>query len=227
VAPRETVQPTINDHGDEVHPAFGMIQATRVSHSHGAVLFDSDITHHSTVRISVSTASRKRDLHRDWIHGGSKQLVEVEMSEAQWASFVSSMGTAGVPCTIRATQSEWRIPELPYDPRLAHSMAEVKDAAERLFAGAKEALAEYERALSEKSPAKIRNAALGKLRAAVGNAESNISFAAESLSEHAENVVQRARADIEAMVAQKAAALDLPAGESRGMLELPEMPREG
>jgi hypothetical protein len=41
----------------------------------------------------------------------------------------------------------------------------------------------------------------------------NMTFAAKSLSEHAENVVQRARADVEAMVLAKAAQLGLEPGD--------------
>lgn len=40
-----------------------------------------------------------------------------------------------------------------------------------------------------------------------------MSYAAKSLSEHAENVVQRARADIEAMVVSKAEQLGIDPGE--------------
>lgn len=222
---RETVEPTVNQYGSEEHPAFGMIRVNRISSSHGQTLFDSDIQHRQTVRITVSTADRKRELNHDWIHEG-KQLFEVELSEAQWASFVSSMNTSGVPATLRWTAGAGALPDLPYDPRLAHSMSEVKGAADKLFARAEEALAAYEQALADKAPARVRNEALRKLHFALKNAEPNMSFAAEVLAEHTENVVQKARADIEAMITQKATQLGLTAGESRGLLELPSMPGE-
>jgi len=201
---------TVNERGDDTHPAFGMIGVHRHSVTPGAVLFDSDIKHGHTIVVTIETASRKRELNRDWIHGG-KRLIEVEMSEAQWASFVSSMNTSGVPCTLRARESDQMLPELPYDPRLAHSMDEVKSAAERLFGKAKEAMAAYD-ALDSKATAKEKREALDRVRNALRNAEANMKFAAKSMTEHAENVVQRSRADIEAMAMHAAERFGLPEG---------------
>ena len=223
---RDTVQPTTDDHGDEVHPAFGRIAASRMSSNPGQVLFDSDIRHGHTVRITVSRARRKRDLNSDWIFDG-QELVEVELSEAQWASFVSSMNTSGVPCTLRRTESEIQVPGLPYDPRLAHSMAEVKGAAVKAFGKIREARDAYEQALAEKAPAKERNEKLRALHYAIENSGSGMTFAAKMLVEHTENVVQKARADLEAMVLQEVSRLGLEPGQVQGLLELPALPGEG
>jgi hypothetical protein len=227
---RETVPPTTDSYGSEVHPAFGQISASRMTvgggPGAGAVLFDSDLKHQHTVRITVQRAVRKRNLNQDWIHETGPDLIEVELSEAQWASFVSSMNTSGVPCTIRATETDHRVPELPYDPRLAHSMAEVKGAAVATFGKIREARDAYEKALEEKAPAKVRNEALRALHYAIENSGASLTFAAKTLVEHTENVVQRARADIEAMVAAEATRLGLEAGQASGLLELPALPGE-
>lgn len=220
MSPRKVVPPTTNDHGDDTHPAFAMIAASRMSSTPGQILFDSDIRHGHTVRITVTEATRKRDLNRDWVHGGVRPVVEVEMSEAQWASFVSSMNTSGVPCTLRARETDWDIPGLPYDPRLARTMDEVNTAAGRTFGKIEEAMAAYD-ALDSKASAKEKREALNRLRAAIGNATANVDFAARSLTEHAENVVQRARADIEAMVHTEATRLGLSAGQAAALVELP------
>lgn len=148
------------------------------------------------------------------------------MSEAQWASFVSSMNTTGVPCTLRRTENDWRVPELPYQPRLAESMGEVKDAAVKAFGPIREAMAAYEKALEDKAPAKVRNAALRNLHFKIENSGGNMHFAAKMLVEHTENVVQKARADIEAMVLAEAMRLGLEAGQAP-MLELPVLAGEG
>lgn len=225
--PRDTAPPTTGPHGDEEHPAFGQIVAHRVSSTPGVVLFDSDIKHGHSVVVSVTKASRRRDLNRDWIHGGVRPLIEVEMSEAQWASFVSSMNTSGVPCTVRVTETDRNVPGLKYDPRLAYSMAEVKGAADKAFRGIKEALADYEQALAEKAGAKVIRDKLNRLYHSVQNTEANLSYAADSLNGYTENVVQRARADIEAMVGAEAERLGLTASQAKGLLELPAMAGEG
>ena len=170
----------------------------------GIVLFDSDIRHQHYVMVRLGRAERRRDLHRDWI-GKRQEIVEVAMSEAQWASFVSSMNTGdGVPCTIERHDGEF-MPGVPYEPRLAESMDEVRGAGEKVMAHIREAF--------EKVEEKPTKANIKSLRHAIENAPRNMSFAAESLTEHAENVVQRARADIEAMVQSKAAQLNLEPGD--------------
>ncbi|HEX7088665.1 MAG TPA: hypothetical protein VF192_00920 [Longimicrobiales bacterium] len=216
---RTNEQPTFDEHGYETHPAWGLIGAYRVQNGlPGAVLFDSDIRHGNTVRIRLSQAVRQRDLHRDW-HGttGRAGIVEVEMSEAQWASFVSSMNVGdGVPCTLRRREGE-EMPGVPYEPRLQESMAEVRSVAEEATEEVAKAFAAYR---EKKTAANLRT-----LQYAIENMPSNVTFAAKSLNEHAENVVQKARADIEAMVVAKAHQLGLEPGDlgiSAGELPAPD-----
>lgn len=214
MSPREVQDPTKDKYGDDTHPAFGAIHASRTSWSGGgAVLFDSDIRHQHTVVVTLSRMTRKRDLSHDWLHP-TRELFEVEMSEAQWASFVSSMNSGGgVPCTIRSTENEHNVPGLPYAPRLAHSMAEARGAADAAFARIQSAMAAVD-ALDSKAPAKERRAAMDELRNAIRHSTSGVDFASQSLVEHTENVVQRARADIEAMVTSHAARLGLTAAQT-------------
>lgn len=192
----------------ETHPAFGMIGAYRTQGTPTTV-FDSDIQHQHTVVVKIEHAERMRDLHRDWIHP-RKQIIEIQMSEAQWASFVSSMNSSGVPCTLLWTEKDGQLPRLEYAPRLEQSMAETRRAADDAFAEIKEALA-----AAEEKPTKAN---LRNLRIKVENAGPNVEFAGKSLSEHAENVVTKARADIEAMVTDHATRLGL---ESSPTLALP------
>lgn len=202
---RESVPPTQRDDGTETHPAWALIGASRgQSGPPGAVLFDSDIRHRNSIRIRISAASRRRDLNRDWIHAERLPFIEVELSEAQWASFISSMNVGdGVPATIRWRDGE--VPGVPHEPRLRESMDEVRSAAAGAFEAVWSAFEQYEQ---KKNAANLRT-----LKYAIQNAPSNITFAGDSLNEHAENVVQRARADIEAMVVSKAAQLGIEAGD--------------
>ena len=207
----DDIAPTVDEYGYEVHPAFALVGAYRGSSHPGAVLFDSDILHNTTIRIRISAAARKRDLHHDWI-SGKDELIEVELSEAQWASFVSSMNVGdGVPCTLRHV-NHVPVAELPHDPRLAYSMEETRQAARAAFEGIQAAMAAYD-ALDAKAPAKERKEALSTLRAVIRNAVPNVDYAGKTLVEHAENVVTKARADIEAFVVAKAQQLGLSPGD--------------
>ena len=213
MSPRPIEDPHLTERGEERHPAFGLIGASRVSTSPpGASLFDSDIRHQHTVIVRVRAASRSRDLHRDWIRS-EEQFVEVEMSEAQWASFVSSMNAGdGVPCTVRMREGQRDVPGLPYAPRLAQTMDEVRDAAEKAVHDVAEAFAAY---TEKKTAANLRT-----LEARIRNLPANMEFSAKAVSEHTEAVVQKARADIEAMVITKAHQLGIEPGEL-GTLALP------
>lgn len=123
------------------------------------------------------------------------------MSEAQWASFVSTMNVGdGVPCTIERVGAE-AMPGVEHDPRLAVSMNEVGRAATKAVEEIQAAFSAYQ---EKRTDANRRT-----LEYAIANAPGNMSFAAKSLTEHAENVVQRARADIEAMVVSKAEQLGI------------------
>lgn len=201
---REVTEPTVNEHGAEEHPSWGLIGVSRVQSHPGAVLFDSDIQHMHSVVLRIDTAERKRDLKHDW-HHPEERIIEVQMSEAQWGAFVSSFGVGnGVPCTIRYMDGKM-VPEAPYQPRLQESMDEVKRAADDAVKAVREARDAYE----EKRTAANRRS----LYHAIENLPSNLTFAAESLTKHTENVVTKARADIEAMALRAAEQVGLDPGD--------------
>lgn len=209
------MEPTLDEYGAERHPAWVLVGASRGQWTPpGAVLFDSDIRHTNCVTVRVKRARRKRSLHHDW-KGGGEQILEFVFSEAQWASFVSSMNTGdGVPATLTwdATTDEKEVPGMPFEPRLQESIDEVRGAATE---AQETLLAAFEAYTAKKSAENLRS-----LEYAIRNMPANMVFAANSLSEHAENVVQRARADVEAFVANKAAQLGLEPGDLGGAPQL-------
>lgn len=82
------------------HPAYGQISVMKGNLSQGGMeLFGSDLNHRSVLTITISTAHLDRHLNRDWIRS-DRDVVSFHMSEAQWASFVSSQGGSGVPITF-------------------------------------------------------------------------------------------------------------------------------
>jgi len=221
----EPVPPTETEWGEE-HPAWGFISASRISVTPAQTLFDSEIAHRTVIRVEIGRMDRKRDLKRDWLHPRGT-LIEVDMSEAQWASFVSSMNTQGVPCTLRRTESDPNVPGLEFAPRLAISAKEAREAAHEAFSQIEEAFAALE-ALDSKAGVKAKREAMSRLRSAIANAPSNVEFAAKSLTEHTENVVQKARADIEAMVEVHARQIGIDPADVRLIaLEAPEEGSDG
>jgi len=196
----------------ETHPAFGLIGASRGSSTPGAVLFDSEIRHRNVITIRIKRACRERKLNTDWLFG-RQELIEVQMSEAQWASFVSSMNTGdGVPCTITRYDDELMVPGLPYTPRLAQSMDYAHQAANKAFESIK---AVFQRVKEKPTKANLRD-----MEIALQNAVPNVDFAGKTLVEHVENTVVKARADIEAMVARHAETLGIEPGSYTAPLAL-------
>ncbi|NEA20740.1 hypothetical protein [Streptomyces halstedii] len=197
---RPAQEPAIDaEHGGEIHPAFGVAVVTRRSGG-GRSLFQSDLLHTETVSLSIREAVRSRDLNHDRVHPG-RRLVEIEMSLAQWGSLVSSMGLgSGVSVTIRSTERDAIVPEIPHQPRTAENLREVREVTDRMYARVKEATAALREAIHAKKGVRATKEALGALESAVAHVGSNAQFAVDSLAEAGEQVVSQARADIEAHV---------------------------
>lgn len=93
------------------HPCFGLIGASRVSGS--AILHGSEFVHNNYVTISIHTSSLNRKITHDFDYA-EKELIQIAVSEAQWATFVSSLNVGmGVPCTIQRREGQV-VPGLPF-----------------------------------------------------------------------------------------------------------------
>src|SRR5690606_19504838 len=111
---------------DETHPSYGSIHLGRVSGS--AKLFMSPFRHNGFISISISRAKRVRNLANDRLHGELRKLVEVLMSEAQFAHFITSMfDGSGTPCTIHQVTGT-TMPEPPEGGEVEKFHKDVKSA---------------------------------------------------------------------------------------------------
>lgn len=72
------------------HPAFGRIKASRVSGQ--TVLAGIDYPQAHYITLTISTATLNRNLSRDWWFT-DREVIEVSMSETQWAQMLSAMNT--------------------------------------------------------------------------------------------------------------------------------------
>lgn len=197
-------EPGVDANGDQSHPAFA-VATVHTSSGTPRALFQSDLMHNNTIVLSIQTATRRRDLQRDWVHP-RRELIEIEMSETQWGALVSSMGKgSGVPVTLRRTENEAFVPALPYQPRTAENRREVRETVERLLADATAAMAALDAAEDSKAGVKERRELRNKLRSTLDNAGGNARFAIDSLAEAAESLVNQAKADIETHIMRASA----------------------
>lgn len=91
--------------GKKVHPSYGKISFNRNYNGAAVPLFGSSITHRNTISLRIEAASVSREVGTDF-YGSEGLIVEVEMSQSQFAEAITSIGTSGVPCTLRYANGE-------------------------------------------------------------------------------------------------------------------------
>lgn len=218
--------------GDEEHPAYAMVGAYRSSSmasptgkhaGHGHVLFGSDFRHQHFMSIVVRPASLRRDLSHDYIHAGSRQYLEIQMSEAQWATFISTpnMGS-GVPATLTYLTGEGDIPTIDHGVRRKEEFHnEVDERLQHAVRLIRELDADIEAAkLSRKDKEALRT----KTHKAAQELDSNLGFVADSFDQHAEETVEKAKIEMETYLTGVVmrAGIKTLGGEAPPMLELAE-----
>jgi hypothetical protein len=196
---RHIEQPTFENVGsDETmvrHPAFAQISASRVSG--GAYLYGSDFQHQHYVTIRICESTLRRKLSNDWPMGSTMSgFIEVDLSEAQWAEFVSSMNVgSGVQCTLRRRENK-EIPGLPAPQRRADQF---RDEVRETMVDSLAHLEKLSEAIDVMSASeKQKNALRGHLRMARQELLSNIPFVEKQFAEHMETTVQKAKIEINA-----------------------------
>ncbi len=166
------------------HPAFGMIRASRVSGR--STLHGSDFIHNGYVTVAICRSSFRRNLASDW-HHADDEVVSVKMSEAQWATFVSTLNCGmGVPCTIEHIERE-TMPDIPH--RVATDS--FKGESREYMAEAIETLRGIQKLNKKQQEAVDR---------AIMQLTSNVDFVADQFGKHIEKTVERAKSEIESYV---------------------------
>lgn len=178
------------------HPAFGQISISRSQGGKG-VLYGSDFLHQHQITLRIASSELHRSLSSDRPFS-RKELVEVTMSEAQWATFVSSMNMgSGVPCTLNQINGE-RFPAIPRPTDRAKQFRdEVSEDIQEMLDALKELEADIEGiGLSKTKIDHLRS----KVRKARSKVESTIPFVAEQFSEHMEEEVEKAKMEVHGFV---------------------------
>lgn len=195
------------------HPAFGMISHSRVNGG-DKTLTGSDLRHNQNMVIRVHSASMSRSFHSEQF-SPNKVLLEVSMSEHQWATFLSSGNTMGVPCTINARAEETaplvQVPAI--EPESSHdaTVNELEDCSKEIVADMRRELIELEVLINAKGS--ISKVALReKIKAlshTVMKTSCDIPFVVTCHKEAMEKSVQAAKSEVEGFVAHKIHSLGM------------------
>ena len=189
------------------HPSFGVITVTRATCNAPQPLFGSSITHHNMIRLELHTASVERHLSTDWI-SKERKLFEVEMSQNQWAEFVSSIGNGGgTPCTIR-WDSNGSVADCPFNAKREEFYAEFKAVTEKASQDVLDAIAAAQELLDKKSVTKSDRLELTRYLTNIKNGlKHTIPFIEKQFEEQVERTTTEAKAEIEAHIIARTASV--------------------
>lgn len=213
---RTREKPTIINRTDfcetSTHPAYGMISYSRITGQ--SKLVGSDIDHNHYMELRISTATKNRALNSDRFHEDSR-IVSIKMSEQQWATFIASPNTSGVPCTLDMTPEN--ILPLKFIPDLKeankHSLIkeELSQKSSEVTKNLKESIKELKALIDPK--AKLTKPLLRELVKGLENSimeiNSNMPFVTKVHEELMEHNLQSAIADVEGYITDKVYRLGL------------------
>ncbi len=193
-------QPVIREEGGPVggtvasHPCFAQIQANRVS-STGETLYDSEFRHHHFIRVSIRRSTLHRSLANDQTMAGD-ELILVALSEAQWASFISSLNIGeGTPCTMQRLGGKL-VPGLPIPSK---STEKFSDDLKKTLGEIQDEIQQISQALTDGAIGKTRARELQKrLDHAAHRLTGSTGFVADMFDEHMEGTVEKARVEVNA-----------------------------
>jgi hypothetical protein len=204
----------MRDEEREDHPSYGRIMVSRSQGGPG-VLFGSSVEHHHSIRLTVTRASVGRSLHHDWVRG-EDELVEVDMTEAQFARMVTSVGLGeGTECTLRYVMGE-RMPDPPRRDAREKVKQEFRDRLRSLADRTRKQEAVARELLEKKSLSKADRAViLSAIGLVIRELTDSLPFMEKAFYEATEKTTDQAKGEIEAFLAlalQKAAQVnpDLP-----------------
>lgn len=220
----------------ETHESFGMLQISRqtvmqgvggnLNAPRGANLFGSDILHSNLISLRVARGERHRSLHHDMNMARSEGLIEVVMSEVQFAQAITSMNLgSGVPCTINRFLGEG-MENCPERTKMQEVHAEFKEDMKKIGAKITRLKESVVNVLDAKGPLKAgEKRELANLMASLlQDIESNMPFMAEQFSETVEHIMVQAKGEIEAHITGVVQRAGLKAMAEKGLEgEVPPM----
>lgn len=181
------------------HPAFGQISASRFTATPGVVLYGSDFRHGNAITITIRRSQLHRDLSRDW-HFSRDELIAVTLSEAQWATFVSSLNAGdGIPCTLEHVMGK-RMPDLPVRVSTDVVKAELADKMQEVGERVDRAIAAMEGEIGKSLSGKKRDELLAELHQLRRDVSDRLPFMATSFEKHMEKTVEKAKIEVNAYV---------------------------
>lgn len=214
---REAGYDPLHDVQPEHHPAYGVITLTRGSCG-GKNLFGSAFKHSSVLTLRVNRASLARSLSNDRTFDEGLPIIEIDMSEAQFAHFVTSAAVGeGTPCTITYVAGQ-QMPDVPEVREVEKFHDDAKRTMKRAALRIEEAINAVHASMQKPNLGKKdREEILGLLTSVQKAFTDSVPFTLKQFGERMEKIVADGKQEIEAYIQQVA--------HRAGQGALPEPPR--
>lgn len=183
------------------HPSYGMIGIYRHHTGGNRHLFGSDLPNHfNTLVIRVKRAERISDECGERVRG-LQEIVEVEMSAAQFAELITTPNTGdGVPCTLRCVGRERQAEPIQSETKLDRQRRKVEERAKDFLKSVEAEFAEIDSIVDKRGTmtVKERERIGAQLQRIQMELRSNMPFLVETFQEACEGLVASAKAEIDA-----------------------------
>lgn len=186
------------------HPAYGTILFNR-AYGTKRGLFGSSIEHSNVITLELRHADITRGYHSDSVFG-NKPIVQVEMSYSQFAEAITSFGQGtGIPCTIRYTEKDGKIPPCDFVSKREQFTDEFKGKIEDAMNESQQLIQDVTDLFSQKkSLTKAdKEAVVNKLRKLSMDIGCNMEFVADQFNVQMNKTVKEAKGEIEAFCQNK------------------------
>lgn len=180
------------------HPSYATITSSRISRGKNHALFGSSLKTNHPIRIQIQPAELHRDLNHDWIHSHRLPFIEIEMSEGQWAQFVSSMNVGdGTPCTVKFLHGK-PVEEPPFLNKVVEFQDEFKDSMNKITNDMRKLVKDTVEMLETKKNINKtdREIMLKQVEGLILSIKSSLPFIAESFGDQMEKVIEDAKHQI-------------------------------
>lgn len=189
------------------HPAFGFIRLSRVSGGSNT-LFMSPLRHNNRITITIGEAEQVRSLNTDTFYA-KKPLVEVDMSEQQFAQFICNAYThSGAPCTIRRSESGTRPLLEGQQLKSERYYNEAKETVQEVLQEL-QSLQDKVNTLSGKIPKKTQEELNNAIGGTFRKLSDHVPWIVQQIHEHMDKVVQAAKVEIEAFTVRATALAEV------------------
>ncbi len=96
----------MDEYTTQSHESYGLIEILKVN-SNNINLFGSGINHNTCFSLRISKAVLDTSAYTDFYSADAKgKIIEVYLSPAQFVQMITSIGSDGVPCTIKYVNGE-------------------------------------------------------------------------------------------------------------------------